>query len=137
MKYKILKKKITDRKAKICVIGLGYVGLPLIVEFAKAGFKVTGIDISKEKVRSLKQGKSYIEDVLSGDIVKISDAAQKAQEAAKYTKIAKALPEVDTEKVAEIEVKASAPGYLKNLAKDVAEKIADKLIEAIDARYEA
>lgn len=71
MRYEVLKKKIISKKANICIIGLGYVGLPLAVEFARAGFKVTGVDVSNEKVSSLKEGKSYIEDVSREDIVKI------------------------------------------------------------------
>ncbi|MEJ2697177.1 MAG: nucleotide sugar dehydrogenase [Candidatus Sulfobium sp.] len=52
--------KIRSKEAKVGVIGLGYVGLPLVIEFCKAGFHVTGFDIDEEKVESLKQGKSYI-----------------------------------------------------------------------------
>jgi len=55
--------RITDRTAEIGVIGLGYVGLPLAIEFAGAGFNVTGIDIDAEKIRLLEDGVSYIEDV--------------------------------------------------------------------------
>ncbi len=49
---------------KIAIIGLGYVGLPLAVEFAKAGFKVIGIDVNKKRVDAINSGFSYIEDVL-------------------------------------------------------------------------
>ncbi|MEN6623859.1 MAG: nucleotide sugar dehydrogenase [Smithella sp.] len=55
--------KIHDKTAKIAVIGLGYVGLPLVIEFCRAGFKVTGFDVDKEKVDLLKQGKSYIKHI--------------------------------------------------------------------------
>lgn len=58
-----LLKKINSREASVGVIGLGYVGLPLVIEFCKAGFHVSGFDIDKEKVESLKQGKSYIEHI--------------------------------------------------------------------------
>jgi len=54
---------IKNRKAHVGVIGLGYVGLPLAVEFAKAGFHVTGVDVNSEKVASIEAGKSYIRDV--------------------------------------------------------------------------
>lgn len=63
-----LKKKIIQKKAKICVIGLGYVGLPLAVSFAKSGFKVFGIDNDFDRVNRVKQGKSYILDVSSRDL---------------------------------------------------------------------
>lgn len=58
-----LKEKITDRSAKIGIIGLGYVGLPLSSEFGYAGFRVTGIDIDKKRVESLNKGMNYISDV--------------------------------------------------------------------------
>jgi UDP-N-acetyl-D-glucosamine dehydrogenase len=60
-----LKRKIRARSAKVGIIGLGYVGLPLAVEMAKAGFQVTGIDLSQEKVNSINGGISYIPDVAS------------------------------------------------------------------------
>jgi len=57
--------KITSKQAKVAVIGLGYVGLPLVIEFCRAGFHVTGFDIDPEKVELLKQGKSYINHINS------------------------------------------------------------------------
>jgi UDP-N-acetyl-D-glucosamine dehydrogenase len=60
-----LNKKIERREAKICVIGLGYVGLPLAVEFAEAGFSVSGIDVDPSKVSGVRAGRSHIEDVPS------------------------------------------------------------------------
>ena len=58
-----LNKKIKDRTAKVGVIGLGYVGLPLAIEFVRAGFNVFGIDIDENKINLIKQGKNYIKDV--------------------------------------------------------------------------
>lgn len=58
-----LKEKIINKKAKIGVMGLGYVGLPLACEFARAGFRVTGIDINRERIKRIKMGRHYIEDV--------------------------------------------------------------------------
>src|SRR5208283_2360266 len=58
-----LRQKIANRKAQTGVVGLGYVGLPLAVELALAGFSVTGIDIDQSKVDSLNRGESYIQDV--------------------------------------------------------------------------
>ena len=55
-----LLKKIKSKKAKVGIIGLGYVGLPIVIEYCKAGFSVTGFDVDNRKVESLKQGKSYI-----------------------------------------------------------------------------
>ena len=56
-------KKIDNRSAQIGVIGLGYVGLPLAMEFVNAGYKVNGIDIDQNKINSLNDGKNYITDV--------------------------------------------------------------------------
>ena len=55
--------KIDTRSAKVGVIGLGYVGLPLAMEFVKAGYTVTGIDIDKNKIDALNKGENYINDV--------------------------------------------------------------------------
>src|SRR6195256_3874909 len=59
----ILAEKITSRTARVGIIGLGYVGLPLAIEFAKAGFSVTGIDVQESKVAQLNRGESYVQDV--------------------------------------------------------------------------
>jgi UDP-N-acetyl-D-glucosamine dehydrogenase len=63
-----LKEKIDSRKAKVGVIGLGYVGLPLAVEFAKGGFDVTGFDVDESKVNEINAGRSYILDVKGEDV---------------------------------------------------------------------
>lgn len=59
----ILEEKIRTRTARVGIVGLGYVGLPLAVEFAKAGFTVTGIDLSEPKIRSVNTGQSYVGDI--------------------------------------------------------------------------
>jgi UDP-N-acetyl-D-glucosamine dehydrogenase len=59
----LLLDKIKTKKARVAVIGLGYVGLPLVVEFAKAGFETVGIDLDGRKVATLNAGRSYISDV--------------------------------------------------------------------------
>ena len=58
-----LAKKLTDKTASVSVIGLGYIGLPLSISFAKAGFNVFGIDIDNSKIQSLHEQNSYISDV--------------------------------------------------------------------------
>jgi UDP-N-acetyl-D-glucosamine dehydrogenase len=63
-----LREKIAARTARVGIVGLGYVGLPLAVEFAKAGFSVTGIDLSESKVERINAGDSYIQDVPSREI---------------------------------------------------------------------
>lgn len=55
--------KIKDKTATIGVIGLGYVGLPLVIEFCRAGFSVTGFDVDEQKISMLRQGKSYIKHI--------------------------------------------------------------------------
>ncbi|HEU0296196.1 MAG TPA: nucleotide sugar dehydrogenase [Anaerolineales bacterium] len=63
-----LTKKLRDKTAKISILGLGYVGLPLAVVFAEAGFDVTGIDLDEQKIHTLNEGRSYIQDV-PGDCI--------------------------------------------------------------------
>jgi UDP-N-acetyl-D-glucosamine dehydrogenase len=58
-----LKQKVEDHSAKVAVIGLGYVGLPLAVEKAKVGFQVVGFDVNAERVRQVNEGINYIGDV--------------------------------------------------------------------------
>jgi UDP-N-acetyl-D-glucosamine dehydrogenase len=65
---RILEEKIRTRRARVGIVGLGYVGLPLAVEFAKAGFSVTGIDISSQKVGHVNAGESYIGDIPSSTL---------------------------------------------------------------------
>lgn len=65
-----LKRKISQKKAQIAVIGLGYVGLPLALSFVKAGFKVVGLDVDKDRIEKLKKGISYITDVKEEELKK-------------------------------------------------------------------
>jgi UDP-N-acetyl-D-glucosamine dehydrogenase len=58
-----LQQKIENRTARLAVIGLGYVGLPMCMEFARAGYHVFGIDVNEKRIGQLKEGKSYILDV--------------------------------------------------------------------------
>ena len=64
----ILQHKILEKRARVGIVGLGYVGLPLAVEFAKAGFSVTGIDISQEKTKKVNAGDSYVGDIPSATL---------------------------------------------------------------------
>ena len=67
MKDKLIK-KISNREIIVGVVGLGYVGLPLAVEKAKAGFKTIGFDIQTEKVKMVNEGHNYIGDVVDSDL---------------------------------------------------------------------
>jgi UDP-N-acetyl-D-glucosamine dehydrogenase len=68
--------RIRTRQARVGVIGLGYVGLPLAVEFARAGFYVTGFDIDNEKVADINAGRSYIPDVPADDVARAVEAGR-------------------------------------------------------------
>jgi len=63
--------RLRERKAQTGVIGLGYVGLPLAVEFARAGFHAVGIDLDQRKVDAINAGQSYIGDIASEDIASL------------------------------------------------------------------
>src|SRR4030095_11387439 len=65
----VLREKIKQKKAKIGIIGLGYVGLPLAVEFARRGFSVHGIDLDSSKIKLIQQKKNYIKDVVNKDFL--------------------------------------------------------------------
>src|SRR3974377_493382 len=69
-----LEEKIRARTARVGIVGLGYVGLPLAVEFANAGFAVTGIDVQEAKVKGLKLGTSHVQDVPDSDVARLVDA---------------------------------------------------------------
>jgi UDP-N-acetyl-D-glucosamine dehydrogenase len=63
-----LSEKIRARTARVGIVGLGYVGLPLAVEFARAGFSVTGVDLQQSKVDQVNGGKSYVQDIDSREL---------------------------------------------------------------------
>ena len=67
----MLEQKIKNHKAKIAVIGLGYVGLPLAVAFAQKGFRVFGIDTSQQRIERIQKKKSYIADVTHRQIARL------------------------------------------------------------------
>ena len=72
----LLRGRIARREAKIGVLGLGYVGLPLVVEFAKAGFHVIGFDVTKSKVDAVNRGVSYIPDVPTSEVAALRKAGK-------------------------------------------------------------
>ena len=73
MKTKLVQ-KIVNRDIVVGVVGLGYVGLPLAVEKAKAGFKTIGFDVQEEKVNLVNEGHNYIGDVVDSDLKKLVEA---------------------------------------------------------------
>ncbi|MCU0652239.1 MAG: nucleotide sugar dehydrogenase [Candidatus Omnitrophica bacterium] len=64
------KRRVDKRQVKIAVVGLGYVGLPLAIEFVKKGFSVLGIELDKDRIARIKNNISYIADVASGELKK-------------------------------------------------------------------
>jgi UDP-N-acetyl-D-glucosamine dehydrogenase len=71
-----LLESIHSRRVRAGVIGLGYVGLPLAVEFAKAGYVTVGIDLDSAKVEAINAGRSYIDDVAEADVARFRAAGQ-------------------------------------------------------------
>jgi UDP-N-acetyl-D-glucosamine dehydrogenase len=68
---RILEEKISSHSARVGIVGLGYVGLPLAVEFAKAGFSVTGIDLDAVKTGRVNAGESYVGDITSAALTSL------------------------------------------------------------------
>jgi UDP-N-acetyl-D-glucosamine dehydrogenase len=68
--------QIRTRRARVGVVGLGYVGLPLAVEFARSGFVTTGIDLDSRKIDAIRQGTSYIPDVPTAEVARLVTARQ-------------------------------------------------------------
>ena len=71
-----LQQRIENRTARVGVIGLGYVGLPLAVEFAQAGFDVVGFDVDADKVAAINEGRSYIPDVATTDLSRVASSGK-------------------------------------------------------------
>ena len=78
LNIKDLKTRIKNRESIIGIIGLGYVGLPLVIRFAEEGFKTIGFDVDKEKVKKLNVGKSYINSIDSKKIKNVINNKLKA-----------------------------------------------------------
>jgi len=83
--------RLENRTARTAVIGMGYVGLPLVTELGTAGFSVTAIDVSADKVSAVNRGESYIPDVQSADIARLVEQGR-----LRATADFEALSEVDT-----------------------------------------
>ena len=65
---KKLLERIKAKEARVAILGMGYVGLPLAVEFAKAGIRSVGIDVSEDRVARINRGESYIGDVKTEEL---------------------------------------------------------------------
>lgn len=71
-----LRSKIVSKKARLGIVGLGYVGLPLALEFVHAGFRVEGIELDEAKLERIKKGLTYISDVPQSDLKRAVDSGQ-------------------------------------------------------------
>ena len=71
-----LLEKIQSRRARTGIVGLGYVGLPLAVELARTGFHATGIDLDQRKIQALNEGRSYIPDVATADVMALTKSGK-------------------------------------------------------------
>src|SRR5215813_5119636 len=72
----MLESRIRNRTARVGIVGLGYVGLPLAVEFARAGFSVTGIDVSADKAKKVNSGDSYIGDIPTATLAPLVESGK-------------------------------------------------------------
>ena len=84
-----LLKKIENREAKIGVVGLGYVGLPLLIEFAHAGFPTLGLDVDEKKTEALTAGETYIRHIDRESIRKVfgADAPAPAEATTDFARV--------------------------------------------------
>jgi UDP-N-acetyl-D-glucosamine dehydrogenase len=85
----MLEEKIRNCTAKVSIVGLGYVGLPLATIFAEAGFNVTGIDPDQHKIDKIQRGESYIQDVPSQQLARLTNSG-KLQATSEFSVLAEA-----------------------------------------------
>ena len=87
--FEKLRRKVADRTAVVGIIGLGYVGLPLVIRFVETGFTIIGFDIDPDKVNRLNQGRSYIRHI-DGDTVKRAVDTRRFQATTDFSKTSEA-----------------------------------------------
>ena len=75
----LLLERIHAREARVCVVGMGYVGLPLAFAFAEAGFQVSGIDVDTRRVERLQGGESPIRHVAAATVQRLVDERHEAR----------------------------------------------------------
>ena len=133
----LLAEKISSKNATVCVIGLGYVGVPLAVASAQAGFDVLGVDVDASKVEKINRGVCYVEDKYSEDLLPglVSSGKIKA-----YSKLSEAVPQSDIAIVC-VPTPLKKDGdpdlsFLKSVAKSLANQLTDyKLIIVESTSY--
>src|SRR5256712_12189094 len=133
----LLAHKISSKNATVCVIGLGYVGVPLAVASAQAGFNVLGVDVDHSKVEQINRGVCYVEDKYSEDL--LPDLVRSGKIKA-YEKLAEAVPRSDIVVVC-VPTPLKKDGdpdlsFLKSVAKSLAGQLTDyKLIVVESTSY--
>ncbi|HEX9197532.1 MAG TPA: nucleotide sugar dehydrogenase [Candidatus Bathyarchaeia archaeon] len=133
----LLADKISSKNATVCVIGLGYVGVPLAVASAQAGFNVLGVDVDQSKVEQINRGVCYVEDKYSEELLPdlVSSGKIKA-----YSKVSEAVPQADIAIVC-VPTPLKKDGdpdlsFLKSVAKSLAGRLSDyKLIVVESTSY--
>jgi len=133
----VLGDRISSRNATVCVIGLGYVGVPLAVASAQAGFNVLGVDVDASKVDKINRGVCYVEDKYSEDLLPGLVGSGKIKA---YTKISEAVPRADITIVC-VPTPLNKEGepdlsFLRSVAKSLAGQMTDyKLIVVESTSY--
>src|SRR2546422_1135271 len=133
----LLADKISSKNATVCVIGLGYVGVPLAVASAQAGFKVLGVDVDQSKVEQINRGVCFVEDKYSEEL--LPDLVRSGKIKA-YSKLSEAVPQADIAIVC-VPTPLKKDGdpdlsFLKSVAKSLAGQITDyKLIIVESTSY--
>src|SRR2546427_1309687 len=133
----LLADKISSKNATVCVIGLGYVGVPLAVASAQAGFKVLGVDVDQSKVEQINRGVCYVEDKYSEEL--LQDLVRSGKIKA-YSKLSEAVPQADIAIVC-VPTPLKKNGdpdlsFLKSVAKSLAGQLTDyKLIIVESTSY--
>src|SRR5712664_3530503 len=129
--------KISSRNATVCVIGLGYVGVPLAVASAQAGFNVLGVDVDESKVEQINKGVCYVEDKYSEELLPSLVSSGKIRA---YTKLSEVVPQSDVAIVCVptplTKDKDPDLSFLKSVARSLAGRLSDyKLIIVESTSY--
>ncbi len=130
----LLADKISGKNATVCVIGLGYVGVPLAVASAEAGFNVLGVDVDASKVDQINRGVCYVEDKYSEELLPslVSSGKIKA-----YTKLSDAVPQSDVAIVC-VPTPLRKDGdpdlsFLKSVAKSLSGQLTDYKLVVVES----
>jgi UDP-N-acetyl-D-glucosamine dehydrogenase len=129
--------KISAKNATVCVVGLGYVGVPLAVASAQAGFNVLGVDVDRSKVEQINRGVCYVEDKYSEELLPSLVSSGKIRA---YAKLSEAVPQSDVAIVC-VPTPLKKDGdpdlsFLKSVAKSLAGQLSDyKLIVVESTSY--